>query len=106
MGKRGIRMAEMQSGAAPMLLAARPRKDVLSRDGSIPKRRGGNMVSRILSVPETGKKKWCGRWDLNPHGLAACGFSYRLRLSPPRRSAIGAEAGLRSGLSLHLFPVL
>jgi hypothetical protein len=53
-------MAEMQSGAAPMLLAARPRKDVLSRDGSIPKRRGGNMVSRILSVPETGKKKWCG----------------------------------------------
>ncbi len=43
---------------------------------------------------------------MNPHGLAACGFSYRLRLSPPRRSAIGAEAGLRSGLSLHLFPVL
>ncbi len=29
-------------------------------------------------------KTWCGRRDLNPHGpFKPCGFSYRLRLSPP-----------------------
>lgn len=26
---------------------------------------------------------WCGRRDSNPQGLAADGFSYLLRLSPP-----------------------
>jgi len=31
-------------------------------------------------------KMWCGRRDLNPHGpFKPCGFSYRLRLSPPER---------------------
>jgi len=35
------------------------------------------------------KKTWCGRRDLNPHGpFKPCGFSYRLRLSPPGRSAL------------------
>ena len=30
---------------------------------------------------------WCGRWELNPHGpYEPCGFSYRLRLSPPAPS--------------------
>src|ERR1035441_5158097 len=34
------------------------------------------------------KKTWCGRRDLNPHGpFKPCGFSYRLRLSPPGRCA-------------------
>lgn len=40
---------------------------------------------------------WCGRGELNPHCLAANGFSYQLRLSPPR-----TMPGLWSGLSLHL----
>src|ERR1700675_4909497 len=46
---------------------------------------------------------WCGRRDLNPHGpFKPCGFSYRLRLSPPERDALGElTPGLRSGLSLH-----
>jgi hypothetical protein len=40
---------------------------------------------------------------LNPHGpFKPCGFSYRLRLSPPGRGALrGLTLGLRSGLSLH-----
>ena len=40
---------------------------------------------------------------MNPHGpFKACGFSYRLRLSPPGRGALrGLTLGLRSGLSLH-----
>ena len=34
------------------------------------------------------RKVWCGRRDLNPHGpFKPCGFSYRLRLSPPGRFA-------------------
>jgi hypothetical protein len=34
-------------------------------------------------------KQWCGRRDLNPHGpFKPCGFSYRLRLSPPGRGAL------------------
>ncbi len=34
------------------------------------------------------RKVWCGRRDLNPHGpFKPCGFSYRLRLSPPGRCA-------------------
>src|SRR5580692_12426437 len=32
---------------------------------------------------------WCGRRDLNPHGpFKPCGFSYRLRLSPPERDTL------------------
>src|SRR5579864_4874658 len=47
--------------------------------------------------------KWCGRRELNPHGpFKPCGFSYRLRLSPPKRDTLaGLTPGLRSGLSLH-----
>jgi len=33
-----------------------------------------------------------------------CGFSYRLRLSPPWRRAVSSRSGLRSGLSLHPAP--
>lgn len=49
------------------------------------------------------KKTWCGRRDLNPHGpFKPCGFSYRLRLSPPECDTLGGlTSGLRSGLSLH-----
>ena len=32
------------------------------------------------------KRIWCGRRELNPHGLAACGFSYHFGF---RRPAIG-----------------
>jgi hypothetical protein len=51
-------------------------------------------------------KTWCGRRDLNPHGpFKPCGFSCRLRLSPPGRYAFRKlTPGLRSGLSLHLPP--
>ena len=57
----------------------------------------------IYPRDETTGKTWCGRRDLNPHGpFKPCGFSYRLRLSPPRRDAFGElTPGLRSGLSLH-----
>jgi hypothetical protein len=38
-------------------------------------------------------KMWCGRRDLNPHGpFKPCGFSYRLRLSPPGRGSWRAHA--------------
>ncbi len=44
------------------------------------------------------RKVWCGRRDLNPHGpFKPCGFSYRLRLSPPGREAL-AELTLVCGL--------
>ena len=53
-------------------------------------------------------KTWCGRRDLNPHGpFKPCGFSYRLRLSPPGGEAFGGlTPGWRSGLSLHHLPDL
>ena len=52
------------------------------------------------------QEMWCGRRDLNPHGpFKPCGFSYRLRLSPPGRDALRKlTPGLRSGLSLHRLP--
>src|SRR2546425_8101776 len=35
-------------------------------------------------------RRGAGRRDLNPHGpFKPCGFSYRLRLSPPGRDALG-----------------
>jgi hypothetical protein len=54
------------------------------------------------ALPEQ-KKGWCGRRDLNPHGpFKPCGFSCRLRLSPPGRDAPEElTPSLRSGLSLH-----
>ena len=51
------------------------------------------------------EKRWCGRRELNPHRpcgptdfLTNCGFRR------PRPRAIGAKAGLWSGLSLHRAP--
>jgi len=39
------------------------------------------------------RKRWCGRRDLNPHGpFKPCGFSCRLRLSPPGRGFWRAHA--------------
>src|SRR5436190_11329541 len=47
------------------------------------------------------RKTWCGRRELNPHGpFKPCGFSCRLRLSPPGCRNASASR-LRSGLSLH-----
>jgi hypothetical protein len=59
--------------------------------------------SEQVSAPS---KRWCGRRDLNPHGpFKPCGFSYRLRLSPPGGEALGGfTPGLRSRLSLHCPP--
>ena len=61
------------------------------------------MIWRSQSVSGRASETWCGRRDLNPHGpFKPCGFSCRLRLSPPRRDAFGElTPGLRSGLSLH-----
>jgi hypothetical protein len=39
------------------------------------------------------RKAWCGRGDLNPHGLAPNGFSYQLRLSPSPPSRVRARGG-------------
>ena len=44
------------------------------------------------------KRVWCGRRELNPHGLAACGFSYHFGFRRP------ASAGSWSGLYLHHSP--
>src|SRR6266403_2212420 len=45
------------------------------------------------------QEKWCGRWELNPHG--PCGPADFLTGYGFRRPD---NAGLRSGLSLHLAP--
>jgi hypothetical protein len=37
----------------------------------------------ILAISEIGL--WCGRRELNPHGLAACGFSYHFGFRRPAR---------------------
>src|SRR5208282_926418 len=34
---------------------------------------------------------WCGRGDSNPHGITPNGFSYQLRLSPPRNCVCGLD---------------
>ncbi len=34
-------------------------------------------------VPSWPENFWCGRRELNPHGLAACGFSYRFGFRRP-----------------------
>jgi len=50
-------------------------------------------------------KSWCGRRESNPHEpFKLCGFSYRLRLSPPGCWMRLPHRGLRSGLSLHPLP--
>ena len=47
------------------------------------RRQGGGRAGDCLS------KTWCGRRDLNPHGpFKPCGFSCRLRLSPPGRALL------------------
>jgi hypothetical protein len=45
------------------------------------------MVSRLFPARKN-KHEWCGRRESNPHEpVRLYGFSYRLRLSPPKRSA-------------------
>ena len=54
----------------------------------------------VESVLPSVWRLWCGRRESNPHRpFEPCGFSYRLRLSPPGRCC--RVSGLRSGLSLH-----
>jgi hypothetical protein len=61
------------------------------------------MSQRKLQA-EPLSETWCGRRESNPHRpFEPCGFSYRLRLSPPG-SARSSVSGLRSGLSLHPLP--
>ena len=65
-----------------------------------PKRDHGDPQS--FRLRSGGKRCWCGRRDLNPHG--PCGptdFRTRLRLSPPLLPWL---QGLGSGLSLHRVP--
>jgi hypothetical protein len=58
-------------------------------------RRRRRIISRAftgstsIGVHDHTSKKWCGRRDLNPHGpFKPCGFSYRLRLSPPEHETL------------------
>ena len=37
------------------------------------------------------KRVWCGRRELNPHGLAACGFSYHFGFRRPARRVRGLD---------------
>ena len=49
-------------------------------------------ISRIVGGRVPLRKNWCGRRDLNPHGpFKPCGFSYRLRLSPPGGETFGGS---------------
>ena len=43
------------------------------------------MIRFVCPQDEKAAVKWCGRGESNPHGLSPSGFSYQLRLSPPRR---------------------
>jgi hypothetical protein len=65
------------------------------------------LISWAATLAWIRATRWCGRRDLNPHGpFKPCGFSYRLRLSPPERDTFRkVTPGLRSGLSLHHPPV-
>ena len=48
---------------------------------------GKCMVCRFCRCKRPGER-WCGRWESNPHEpFRPCGFSCRLRLSPPARGA-------------------
>jgi len=38
-----------------------------------------------------GKRVWCGRRELNPHGLAACGFSYHFGFHRPAGRVRGLD---------------
>jgi len=83
------------------LRASRSRVSVrcpLIGDGAIPGLTGWGQLPHDDSGSQK-RGEWCGRGDSNPHGISPNGFSYRLRLSPPRVSA-----SLRSGLSLHRAP--
>ena len=42
----------------------------------------------VASFSGARRGEWCGRGDSNPHEHSLNGFSYRLRLSPPRRCAL------------------
>lgn len=45
------------------------------------------QVRNARMVPSwlTRKRTWCGRRELNPHGLAACGFSYHFGFRRPAK---------------------
>ena len=64
---------------------------------------GGRCLPAISERGQISLRTWCGRRESNPHRpFEPCGFSYRLRLSPPGADSPRESAsGLRSGLSLH-----
>jgi len=88
---------QVAKGPFPKPRVPEPRLDCADS----PPQRAGAYKVRAGQV--TVRQMWCGRRDLNPHGpFKPCGFSCRLRLSPPGRGAFGGlRSGLRSGLSLH-----
>jgi hypothetical protein len=57
------------------------------------------QIMENVSFLKTYRERWCGRWELNPHG--PCSPADFLTVYGFRRPDI---AGLRSGLSLHLTP--
>src|SRR5437879_5957702 len=62
----------------------------------------GAFVDAGLDVPETVVRPV----GVEPtRAVKPCGFSCRLRLSPPGRDGLERAPGLRSGLSLHPPPV-
>src|ERR1700727_1763497 len=54
----------------------------------------GALVRRWKNAPgwfhprPLGKRVWCGRRELNPHGLAACGFSYHFGFHRPASGGV------------------
>ena len=67
---------------------------------------GSGKIDLAFTIGFGSRERNVVRRDLNPHGpFKPCGFSYRLRLSPPGGEAFGGlTPGLRSGLSLHRPP--
>jgi hypothetical protein len=58
---------------------------IAARSGrALCKQVGGQPRISSRALAERSKMRWCGRRELNPHGpFKPCGFSCRLRLSPP-----------------------
>ncbi len=102
--RRGQLTPDQQiAGAAPAALVFGENAE-RDKAGDVAQRRIGEVFSRpayfddisLPSKPSWRQKRWCGRPDLNRHGVSPNGFSYQLRLSPPP-----PPWRLWSGLSLH-----
>jgi len=80
----GVRLGGIRAQATRYRFVCRsPYSAVLSESRSGPwsgagkTRQDGSILVRLR------KRIWCGRRELNPHGLAACGFSYHFGFRRP-----------------------